>query len=57
VTAITTSYGRMLLCEVNCAGNPAQRLPGINAFRERCDMWILKKFDLPWLYWNVLLLG
>jgi hypothetical protein len=32
-------------------------LTGINTFRERYDMWLLKKYGLPWLYWNVLLRG
>ena len=50
-------YGRMLLCEVDYTGKPAPRIPGINTFRERYDMWLLKKFGLPWLYWNVLLRG
>jgi sulfide:quinone oxidoreductase len=50
VTAITTGYDCMLLCELNYTGNPAPRLPGINTFRERYDMWLLKKFDLLWLY-------
>jgi sulfide:quinone oxidoreductase len=54
---ITTGYGRMLLCEVDYTGNPAPRIPGINTFRERYDMWLLKKYGLPWLYWNVLLRG
>jgi sulfide:quinone oxidoreductase len=54
---IITGYGRMLLCEVDYTGNPAPRIPGINTFRERYDMWLLKKFGLPWLYWNVLLRG
>jgi sulfide:quinone oxidoreductase len=54
---ITTAYGRMLLCEVDYTGKPAPRIPGINTFRERYDMWLLKKYGLPWLYWNVLLRG
>lgn len=54
---IITGYGRMLLCEVDYTGNPAPRIPGINTFRERYDMWLLKRFGLPWLYWNVLLRG
>lgn len=54
---IVTGYGRMLLCEADYTGNPSPRIPGINTFRERYDMWLLKKFGLPWLYWNVLLRG
>jgi sulfide:quinone oxidoreductase len=54
---IITGYGRMLLYEVDYTGKPAPRIPGINTFRERYYMWLLKKVGLPWLYWNVLLRG
>ncbi len=54
---IVTGYGRMLLCEVDYTGKPSPRLPWIDTFRERYDMWLLKKYGLPWLYWNVLLQG
>ena len=54
---IVTAYGRMLLCELDYSGKPAPRLPAINTFKERYDMWLLKRYGLPWLYWNVLLRG
>lgn len=54
---IVTGYGRMLLCEVDYSGKPSPRIPGLDTFRERYDMWLLKKYGLPWLYWNVLLRG
>lgn len=54
---IVTGYGRMLLCEVDYTGKPSPRIPGVDTFRERYDMWLLKKYGLPWLYWNVLLRG
>jgi sulfide:quinone oxidoreductase len=54
---IVTGYGRMLLCELDYSGQPAPRLPVINTFKERYDMWLLKRYGLPWLYWNVLLRG
>ena len=54
---IVTGYGRMLLCELDYSGKPSPRIPGIDTFRERYDMWLLKKYGLPWLYWNVLLRG
>lgn len=54
---IVTAYGRMLLCELDYTGKPAPRIPAIDTFRERYDMWLLKKYGLPWLYWNVLLRG
>lgn len=54
---IVTGYGRMLLCELDYSGAPAPSLPFLNTFRERRDMWLLKKYGLPWLYWHVLLRG
>jgi sulfide:quinone oxidoreductase len=54
---IITAYGRMLLCELDYSGKPSPRVPWINTFRERYDMWLLKRYGLPWLYWNVLLRG
>lgn len=54
---IVTGYGRMLLCEVDYLGRPSPRIPIINTFRERYDMWLFKKYGLPWLYWNVMLRG
>lgn len=54
---VVTGYGRMLLCELDYTGRPAPSVPIINTFRERYDMWLLKKYGLPWLYWNVLLRG
>jgi sulfide:quinone oxidoreductase len=54
---IVTGYGRMLLCETDYSGKPAPQLPWIDTLRERYDMWLLKRFGLPWLYWNLLLRG
>lgn len=54
---VVTGYGRMLLCEVDYSGQPAPSVPYGDPFRPRYDMWLLKKYGLPWLYWNVLLKG
>jgi sulfide:quinone oxidoreductase len=54
---IVTGYGRMLLCEQDYTGGPRPRLKGIDTIRERYDMWLLKRYGLPWLYWNRLLKG
>ncbi len=54
---IVTGHGRMVLCEIDYSGKPAPRIPVINTFQERYDMWLLKRYGLPWLYWNVLLRG
>jgi sulfide:quinone oxidoreductase len=54
---VVTGYGRMLLCESDYTGRPAPMIPLIDTFQERYDMWLLKKYGLPWLYWNVMLRG
>ncbi|MGH9444557.1 MAG: NAD(P)/FAD-dependent oxidoreductase [Terriglobia bacterium] len=43
---IVTGYGRMLLCELDYTGRPAPAIPIIDTFRERYDMWLLKKYGL-----------
>lgn len=50
---VVTGYGRMLLCELDYTSRPAPTIPVINTFRERYDMWLLKKYVLSWLYWNI----
>lgn len=54
---ITTGYGRLVLAELDYSGRPAPSLPGLNTFRERRDLWFLKKYGLPWLYWHAFLRG
>ncbi len=54
---VVTGYGRMLLCELDYSGRPAPSIPFGDPFRERYDMWLLKKHGLPWLYWHLLLRG
>jgi sulfide:quinone oxidoreductase len=54
---IITGYGRMLLCEFDYSGTPTPTIPFIDTFKERYDMWLLKKYGLPWLYWNLIVRG
>jgi len=54
---ITTAYGKLLLCEFDYTGKPTPTLPFINTIAERYDTWLLKRYGLPWLYWNVMLRG
>jgi len=54
---ITTAYGRLLLCEFDYSGTPTPTIPWINTIGERYDTWLLKRYGLPWLYWNVMLRG
>ncbi|MGA0313125.1 MAG: pyridine nucleotide-disulfide oxidoreductase, partial [Ilumatobacteraceae bacterium] len=32
-------------------------IPVINTVKPRRDMWYLKKYGLPFLYWNLMLKG
>jgi sulfide:quinone oxidoreductase len=54
---ITTAYGRLLLCEFDYSGRPTPTIPWIDTIGERYDTWLLKRYGLPWLYWNVMLRG
>jgi sulfide:quinone oxidoreductase len=54
---ITTAYGKLLLCEFDYTGKPTPTVPLINTMAERYDTWLLKRYGLPWLYWNVMLKG
>jgi sulfide:quinone oxidoreductase len=53
---IVTQYGRMVLAEFDYDNKPIPSFP-INLAKERFSMWILKKFMLPWIYWNMMLKG
>ncbi|WP_404362518.1 FAD-dependent oxidoreductase [Corallococcus coralloides] len=54
---LVTGYGKMLLAEFDYDGKPAPSIPLINTFVERRDMWLLKKYGLPRLYWDFMLRG
>jgi sulfide:quinone oxidoreductase len=57
---IVTDYGKMLLAEFKY-GNVRDTDPLIKRFvdttKEQWSMWILKKYGLPWLYWNMMMKG
>jgi sulfide:quinone oxidoreductase len=55
---LTTSSKRMLLAEFDYSMEPTPSLPKfINAQKPRRDMWYLKKYGLPFMYWNLMLKG
>jgi sulfide:quinone oxidoreductase len=54
---IVTAYGKMLLCEFDYSGKATPTIPLIDTFQERYDMWLLKRYGLPWIYWNLILRG
>ncbi len=57
---ILTGYGSMLLAEFKY-GNVRDSDPWITKFvdttKEQFSMWLLKKYGLPFLYWNFMLKG
>lgn len=54
---ITTSRNRMLLAEFDYTGRPHPTIPFLNTQKERYDMGLLKRYGLPFLYWNLMLRG
>ncbi|MEU0936982.1 FAD/NAD(P)-binding oxidoreductase [Embleya sp. NPDC005971] len=54
---LTTARGKMLLAEFDYSMKPAPSIPLIDTTRERTDMWYLKRYGLPFLYWNLMLRG
>jgi sulfide:quinone oxidoreductase len=57
---LVTGYGSMVLAEFKY-GNVRDSDPIISTFvdttKERYSMWLLKKYGLPYLYWNHMLRG
>ncbi len=54
---LTTSSSEMLLAEFDYSMEPTPSIPVINTLKPRRDMWFLKKYGLPHLYWNHMLKG
>lgn len=57
---LVTGYGKMVLAEFNYKGEPDND-PLLSKFfdtsKELYPMWILKKYGLPYMYWNMMLKG
>ncbi|MCL6505482.1 MAG: NAD(P)/FAD-dependent oxidoreductase [Bryobacteraceae bacterium] len=53
---LVTGYGKLILAEFDYDKKPAETFPFDQA-KERWSMWLLKKYGLPWLYWNQMLRG
>jgi sulfide:quinone oxidoreductase len=54
---LTTSRHTMLLAEFDYTMQPAPSFPVIDTTKERRDMWYLKRYGLPAMYWNLMLKG
>jgi sulfide:quinone oxidoreductase len=53
---LITGYGKTIMAEFDYTGQPRSSFP-FNPTRERYSMWLMKKYGLPWLYWNRMLKG
>ncbi|MEP9409851.1 MAG: NAD(P)/FAD-dependent oxidoreductase [Candidatus Brocadia sp.] len=53
---IATGYGKLLLIEFDYDKKPTPTFP-LDPSRERYSMWLLKRYFLPWFYWNRMLKG
>jgi len=54
---LTTARNKMLLAEFDYTMRPTPSFPLIDTTRERRDMWLLKRYGLPALYWHLMLTG
>ena len=52
-----TSRNRMLLAEFDYDLKRTPSFPLVNTLKPRHDMWLLKRYGLPSLYWNLMLKG
>jgi sulfide:quinone oxidoreductase len=53
---LVVGYGKLVLAEFDYDNKPTETFP-FDQSKPRWSMWILKKFILPWLYWNRILKG
>ncbi|GAC1371322.1 MAG: FAD/NAD(P)-binding oxidoreductase [Hymenobacter sp.] len=53
---LVTGYGSLILAEFDYDNNPTPTFP-FDQTKERYSMWLLKRYGLPWLYWNKILPG
>ncbi len=53
---IVVGYGKLILAEFDYNNKPTETFP-FNQSKPRWSMWLLKKYVLPWLYWNKILKG
>ena len=53
---LVTGYGRTIMAEFDYDGVPKSSFP-FDPTEERYSMWLVKRYVLPWLYWNRMLKG
>ncbi|MFM2364121.1 MAG: hypothetical protein RLZZ316_3023 [Bacteroidota bacterium] len=53
---LVAGYGKLILAEFDYSNTPVETFP-FNQAKPRWSMWLLKKYLLPWMYWNKILKG
>ncbi|AFZ48758.1 FAD-dependent pyridine nucleotide-disulfide oxidoreductase [Cyanobacterium stanieri PCC 7202] len=53
---LITGYGKTIMAEFDYSKEPTPSFP-LDPTKERASMWMVKKYVLPWLYWNRMLKG
>lgn len=53
---LVTGYGKVVMAEFGYGNEPQPTFP-IDQSKERKSMWYIKKYFLPWMYWNMMLRG
>lgn len=53
---LVVGYGKLILAEFNYSNIPTESFP-FDQSKPRWSMWLLKKYFLPWYYWNRILKG
>jgi sulfide:quinone oxidoreductase len=54
---LVTAHNRMLLAEFDYQLKPAPSIPFVNTMKPRYDMYLLKRYGLPAMYWHGMLRG
>ena len=54
---LVTARHKLLLAEFDYELRPTPTIPLVDTARERTDMWLLKRYGLPLLYWHGMLKG
>lgn len=54
---LVTGYGKLVMAEFDYDLNPKPSFPLIDSAKERWSMYQLKRFGLPFLYWNGMMRG
>ncbi|PSB02685.1 NAD(P)/FAD-dependent oxidoreductase [Merismopedia glauca] len=53
---LITGYGKTIMAEFDYTNQPLSTFP-FDPREERYSMWLLKRYVLPWVYWNRMLKG